>query len=253
MAERRVCIRTYTHADHGAVLPLWQRGFLEMGPYLHQDIQRSPWLHAFALTFIGAALLRRHAWVAGVLTATYALILSPVGAWLLQRALWQGILAQTRADMTPERLPQVWQSPKASEFFVATLDERVLGCVAVRMLHTLHKERRAGVPEMEGQASVWRLSVDHTARRCGAGRELMAAAEAWARGNGAERVSLVTGNPDSVKFYQRLGYTPETFPIACRAVFGCAPDRVPLSGYARRMGLWQRTSGSKPTVWAKQL
>jgi GNAT superfamily N-acetyltransferase len=52
------------------------------------------------------------------------------------------------------------------------------------------------------------LVVGATARRCGVGRALMAAAEDWAGGRGAERIRLRSGatRADAHAFYRALGY-----------------------------------------------
>ena len=52
------------------------------------------------------------------------------------------------------------------------------------------------------------LGVVAAARRGGVGRALMAAAEAWARGRGAERIRLRSGATriDAHAFYRALGY-----------------------------------------------
>jgi GNAT superfamily N-acetyltransferase len=52
------------------------------------------------------------------------------------------------------------------------------------------------------------LVVDRSARRTGVGKELMAAAEAWARTTAAERIVLYTrvDRDDARSFYERIGY-----------------------------------------------
>lgn len=64
----------------------------------------------------------------------------------------------------------------------------------------VHLRREPGAVEVVALAA--------TPRRAGAGTALLEAAEAWARGDGAERVWLVTTNDnvDALRFYQRRGY-----------------------------------------------
>jgi GNAT superfamily N-acetyltransferase len=53
--------------------------------------------------------------------------------------------------------------------------------------------------------SMW---VSPSARRTGAGRDLVAAVEAWGRGWGAQRVVLwvIAGNESAMRFYDRIGF-----------------------------------------------
>ena len=89
---------------------------------------------------------------------------------------------------------------------VAELQGQVAGMVTVIAHDTpesplMLSRRRAHVPE---------LVVDDGARRRGLGRALMAAAEAWARAQGARQLVLTVweGNPAAEAFYLRLGYGP---------------------------------------------
>lgn len=248
-------IRPLQASDVEIVVPLWAAGFAEMGPLLYDSMRRSPVVALVALAAITSALVARAWVVAGVLAAVVVVVyVRPLGGALLQRLLRAGIDSQRRRDMTPATIFKVWQRPAESEFFVALAAGRVVGCVAVALHHTLHKERASGVPLQAGEASVWRLSVDPAARRLHIGRALMEAAEGWALAQGAGAVSLITGNDDSKRFYRRIGYGVETLPRAQavlfgpgRAAAGCGRSRLAACRLGRRV---HATSG---TVFVKHL
>jgi len=197
---------------------------------------------------------------ATALCACAAMASDAGGGALLRAALWQGILRQTRRDMTRETIG-FWQRPggagaPASEFLVAEVAGAVVGCVAVLSQHTLYKERRAAAGADAGararEASVWRLSVSPAARRLGVGRALMAAAEAWAAARGCTHVSLVTGNAASQKFYRSIGYGIEDEARARQVLFGASGEPADVRGWLQRRMLRSRV-GARGTVFCKLL
>jgi GNAT superfamily N-acetyltransferase len=146
---------------------------------------------------------------------------------------------------------QKFGSPSVTTpYLVAELDGRVVGCVCVRMKHTCYREASKGVEEPAGEASVWRLSVHTSARKHGVGRALMAAAEAFAVEHRAKYMSLITGNEQSRKFYQRLGYTDEAEGRARRVLFGPTLQPSTIVGSLRALSLKGRLA---TTIMSKEL
>ena len=90
--------------------------------------------------------------------------------------------------------------PDSRVFVAADSDGRVWGWVHVFGLHLM---------ESGGAAEVGGLIVAGRGRGKGIGRSLMAAAEAWARERGYERLTLRSNTirADAHRFYQDLGYT----------------------------------------------
>ena len=74
--------------------------------------------------------------------------------------------------------------------------------------------------------------VAEPARGAGVGRQLMAAAEAWARRRGARYVALATGR--AAPFYQALGY--EDSAASTSKNRSSSPDRAPPGPPTRPMG-----------------
>ena len=54
--------------------------------------------------------------------------------------------------------------------------------------------------------SIWRMSVDESARGLGVGRAVLTACEEWARSRGGHKMTLVTGNKIAARFYVSCGY-----------------------------------------------
>ena len=136
----------------------------------------------------------------------------------------------------------------------------MLGCVAIQKGHTLEKERLAGVPRLlSTEASVWKLSVAEEARKRGVARRLMSHVEDWARENGCTHVSLICGNPESQRFYRKIGYAGEAKERAERALYGADEDEVHGTGNRgcrRSIKTWflmQRITGDRATVLAKKV
>lgn len=86
--------------------------------------------------------------------------------------------------------------------FAAESEGKVIGYVHVERYDTLY---------METLANILGLAVRNDSRRLGAGRMLMAAAEDWARENGAVGVRLNSGGQrkEAHAFYRAVGYLSE--------------------------------------------
>jgi GNAT superfamily N-acetyltransferase len=86
------------------------------------------------------------------------------------------------------------------EFFVADLDDRIVGWV-----HVL----RAEYVDAEAFVVIGGLVVDRNHRRLGIGRRLMDRAERWARERGCSMVRLASSSTRHAahRFYEAIGYT----------------------------------------------
>lgn len=80
-----------------------------------------------------------------------------------------------------------------------------------RVLGLVHAYERPAL-EKPCEAVVQSLVVDCRARKTGTGRQLMVAAEAWARANGLARVVLHTriDREEARAFYEHIGYSRAT-------------------------------------------
>ena len=89
---------------------------------------------------------------------------------------------------------------------VATVGDppQVVGCCAVkRGMDSTKIEAESSI------GSIWRMSVDPSARGKGIATKLMTACESWARQNGCKSMGLWTVNPVAANFYvKRMGYQP---------------------------------------------
>lgn len=97
------------------------------------------------------------------------------------------------------RLAELAQDPEHAVFVFDDGAGSAVGWVHVHAVESLVAGRYA---EIGG------LVVDAGARRTGAGRELMLAAEAWARAHGCSSVRLRSNivRTEAHEFYRRLGY-----------------------------------------------
>ena len=88
---------------------------------------------------------------------------------------------------------------------IASKEQRVVGCCGVKI--GTHESKHG--PESD-VGSVWRVSVDPSARNLGVGKVLMAEAERWisdsSNGRCCTKMQLVTGNRIAAQFYKTLGY-----------------------------------------------
>lgn len=89
----------------------------------------------------------------------------------------------------------------------------IVGAASLRLYDT------PDAPEMRARrrVNVETLVVDAKHRRRAIGRQLMEAAEAWARARGADQVVLTVwaGNRRAASFYRALGYGPAAT-VMCR-------------------------------------
>ena len=193
-----VNIRRFLHDDGPSVAKIWNDG-------LRQTIEESYW----PLSAFFAKLFEKE--VVSVLGPNGDI--GPNGSNIYN--FWIG-----RDDNT---------NNPTSEFFVATINNKVVGCVGVKVGQTSLKEHcssdnsNVGVKEEEEEeeegkddvtmnidrtfVSVWRLSVDETYRRSGVATKLMDACHTWAKEKaGVKNMKLMTGNPVAAKFYLKLGY-----------------------------------------------
>ena len=77
----------------------------------------------------------------------------------------------------------------------------VVGCCGVKIGTS---ESEVG-PESD-IGSVWRVSVDKSARSKGIGKALMTKAEQWISEKSCTKMQLVTGNRIAANFYKSIGY-----------------------------------------------
>lgn len=220
-------VRPFRASDHERAIALWQEGFAELGPDMLRRMRSPIYLGSAALLSL-VALGAGYRVASMTLMAGVAFVMSPLADAALPAALWRGILEQTRENMTPlDNFARHWLVPGKSAFFVAELDGTIVGCAGVIAKHALFKEakrlqhiRAADVEDGPSvEASVWRVGVDRNVRRVGIGKALMGAVEAWAVDAGCERVSLVTGNSASKRFYTAIGYESETIARASAILF----------------------------------
>ena len=123
---------------------------------------------------------------------------APVGspeAAALRGAYAQEVAAVlgVRFELPPESDADL--APPAGEFWLARLDGAPVGCLGVRLLSG-------------GDAELKRLFTTPAARGHGAARALLAVAEAWAHGRGAQRLVLDTRSEltAACALYPRLGF-----------------------------------------------
>ena len=94
--------------------------------------------------------------------------------------------------------------------FVAEEGGHVVGQVEARLLQPMETSRYQVLTDLGStRGEVNSLGVLSSHRRRGIGRALMARAEGWLRSHGARSIRLDTfiGSPESVPFYDALGYT----------------------------------------------
>lgn len=243
-------IRRIRADDEAVVVPLWMRGFHESAPASYERMTSSPAILAVFLALAGGVYALGWRAPAAVLAAAGALIYTPAGRSLHSSLMWTAISAQARSSMRD--VTGEWCEANAAAFWVAELEGRIVGCVGAKALHTLHRERVAGVATAPRHASVWRLTVAPDARRHRVGAALMAEAERWARARGCTRLSLIAGNPASKRFYRALGYDAEEVAIARGVLFGPGGAPRGLVALAKDRALLYRV-GTMRTILARDL
>jgi GNAT superfamily N-acetyltransferase len=117
----------------------------------------------------------------------------------------------TSPEAVSARLARLAQDPDHAVFVADDGAGCVMGWVHVHAVESLVAGRYA---EIGG------LVVDAGARRAGAGRQLMLAAEAWARAHGCSSVRLRSNvvRAEAHEFYRRLGYEVVKTQLAFRKV-----------------------------------
>jgi GNAT superfamily N-acetyltransferase len=105
----------------------------------------------------------------------------------------------TTADETARRLAKLDERSDEHALLVAEEDGRVVGWVHVELLNSLESGMRANIGG---------LVVDEGHRSVRIGAELLAAAEAWARERGVDRMVVYTRitRERAHRFYEREGY-----------------------------------------------
>lgn len=93
-------------------------------------------------------------------------------------------------------------------WLLAEAEEQIVGFLSVRLRQAVHEPFL--VPEV--RAVVDNLGILPAWQRRGIGRQLMDAAEQWAREHGARRLILSVWefNAGALEFYEALGYVPFT-------------------------------------------
>jgi len=101
------------------------------------------------------------------------------------------------ADAVERRIPQVTSIAAA---FMAEVYESPAGFATVHLLNVIHHDRPMAILSA--------LVVRESHRGQGCGRRLVKAAEAWARGEGAYRITVTSAlaRAEAHGFYERLGY-----------------------------------------------
>jgi GNAT superfamily N-acetyltransferase len=106
----------------------------------------------------------------------------------------------TSAEETAVRIATLEARPEEHAALVADEDGRAVGWVHVELYTSLESGRKANIGG---------LVIDEGYRSGGVGAELLAAAEAWARDHGADRIVVRSrvARERAHRFYQREGYT----------------------------------------------
>lgn len=253
---QKVTVRAYRPEDYAAVVHAWQRGFSELTPYSYRRIFGTP-IPFVILGVLGVlSTLATSSLTARLCIWSFilALCIPKTGIALLSGLMEVGIFANTRKDMTREKLPAVWQREGESGFFVAEADGVIVGCAAVRRGHTLEpapSSASSGASYQPREASIWKVSVVPAARKLGVGRLVMAACEQWAAAQQCTHLSLICGNDASQLFYRRLGFSNETRERAYRAMFGEGMTPRGLVQTLKAKGLPRRLEGDKATILVK--
>ncbi|GAB9470006.1 N-acetyltransferase cml2 [Globisporangium polare] len=108
-------------------------------------------------------------------------------------SIWEGYVNESIQDDIA-RIDEVYIAP-GGNFFVATIEDKVVGMVALEK-------------KPDGEGELRRMSVNAEYRRFGLGRKLVAHLETWAKSSSYKRVWLSTGAnmTNAVKFYPSIGY-----------------------------------------------
>jgi len=225
----KINVRLLIEGDVSACENIWRKGFHEMHKSAYRKILVSPGLLVFAgfWAYLGYVSMRQGNRLFGfTLSFLGSMFYIPVlGPAIFSHLFWFAIRWQKFGG----------KQAGGMKYWVAELEgdsgKKIVGCVCVKEVHTLKKESNKRYPQPLGEASAWRLSVAPEARKLGVGRLLMTQAEAYAKERGFKYMSLITGNEESRKFYQRLGYSCEDEGRARRVLFGTGLAPTSLFGY----------------------
>ena len=264
--EHQVIIREYRDEDEAIAFKLWKEGFYEMRQDGFEWLSEHPVYHLvnLCLSYILLHFLLGFSPLLSLAIPLSIGLLDRLTSFHLYTScmrllhgflFWHAIDLIGRKDMKScAAVRRVWMRPSFSNFWVAEVDGNPVGCVACKMTHTLLDSKSATLFSDGGnakEASVWRLSVDPSARRYGLGRRLMATAERWAGEQGARRVSLITGNKSSKQFYQRIGYLVQPAEEAAEIVRKAV--RNPVFMYFMLKSLNRRCHPEKGTLFYRTL
>ncbi len=207
---------------------IWMSGFEEQCPHIYDSIQKFllP-IYTTVTVCVAAGLyfLPPVFRIAGTLLYGSAALLfytTDITRTLLAHIIHAGALKQAK-KMT--RIASKWYPPNACFFIAENQDGKILACCGMKFAHTLalgvkddHFSVRLTKGRTTEEASIWRLAVAMDARRTGVAKLLMKSIELFAKVRGVTHLSLICGNPDSVKFYTAQGFLPETQDRARKAM-----------------------------------
>ena len=123
---------------------------------------------------------------------------------LLQELFAQEVEFVSNFNLQTQGLKQIIANPDIGTIFLARKQQEVLGMVS--LLYTISTALGAKVALLED------MVVTSTARHQGIGSELIAAAMAYAKQQGCQRITLLTdaNNHSAQQFYARNGFTAST-------------------------------------------
>lgn len=118
----------------------------------------------------------------------------------LQKLSFEDLGYECDAELVKSRLENL--DPNNECVFVAEVNSKVVGYVHIIIFNTLYYKSMANIQGMV-------VAKEH--QRKGCGKELMNAAENWAREKGIEMIRLNSGfiRPEAHEFYRAIGYSNE--------------------------------------------
>ncbi len=118
----------------------------------------------------------------------------------LQKLSFEDLGYECDVELVKSRLENL--DPNNECVFVAEVNSKVVGYVHIIIFNTLYYKSMANIQGMV-------VAKEH--RRKGYGKELMNAAENWAREKGIEIIRLNSGfvRPKAHEFYRTIGYSNE--------------------------------------------
>ena len=118
----------------------------------------------------------------------------------LQKLSFENLGYECDVELVKSRLENL--DPNNECVFVAEVNSKVVGYVHIIKFNTLYYDSMANIQGMV-------VAKEH--QRKGYGKELMKAAENWARENDIEMIRLNSGfvRPEAHEFYRAIGYSNE--------------------------------------------